>query len=140
MQAWQFFRDGLARMLGNGVDQLFCNVEEALAWAGTDRLDVAIAELKDIAKTCNVTLGAAGSMTIQDGHSIEVPGFKVRAVDTNGAGDIYAGAFLAMTCHGWEAAAATRFANYAAAQLVTHIGARLHGISDYEHLRASFSE
>ena len=44
-----FFRDGLTTMLGNGVHQLFCNEEEALAWTRTDRIDIAVNELRDIA-------------------------------------------------------------------------------------------
>ena len=51
-------------MLGNGVHTLFCNAEEALAWSKTDRLDVAIAELSDIAQELYVTLGASGAQAI----------------------------------------------------------------------------
>ena len=133
-----FFREGLERILGNGVDQLFCNEEEALSWAGTDRLDVAIAELKDIARTCNITLGARGSLSIINGTETAVPGTEVKAVDTNGAGDIYAGAYLAMVSQGVDAVGATRFANHAAAHLVTQIGARLHTIADYAALKETF--
>jgi fructokinase len=133
-----FFRDGLEKILGNGVDQLFCNEEEALAWAGTDRLDIALAELKDIARTCNVTLGARGSLCIADGEQKQVPGTPVKAVDTNGAGDIYAGAYLALVAQGAEPVAATRFANYAASQLVTFVGARLHSVEDYAVLKNGF--
>ncbi len=133
------FRDGLEQILGNGVDQLFCNEEEALSWARTDRLDVAIHELKDIARVCNITLGSAGSLSVIDGKQTAVAGYQVRAVDTNGAGDIYAGAYLAMICKGQEPIYATRFANFAAAQLVTHIGARLPKISGYQQLLAKFN-
>lgn len=132
-------RDGLEQILGNGVDQLFCNEEEALTWARTDRLDVAIHELKDIARVCNITLGAAGSLSVIDGKQTAVGGYQVRAVDTNGAGDIYAGSYLAMICKGKEPTYATRFANFAAAQLVTHIGARLPTISGYRQLLAKFN-
>lgn len=132
------FRAGLEQILGNGVDQLFCNEEEALSWARTDRLDVAIHELKDIARVCNITLGAAGSLSVIDGKQTPVAGYKVQAVDTNGAGDIYAGAYLAMICKGKEPTEATRFANFAAAHLVTHIGARLPKIAGYHQLLERF--
>ncbi len=134
-----FFREQLEQILGNGVDQLFCNEEEALAWAGTDRLDVAINELKDIARNCNITLGAKGSLCVDGSEQSEVPGTQVKAVDTNGAGDIYAGAYLAMIAAGAEPVEATKFANYAAAQLVTHIGARLHTAADYATLKNTYS-
>ena len=83
------FKANLQRILGNGVHSLFCNEEEALAWAGTDRLDVAISELKDIAEEVFVTVGARGSVIVDgQGRQQESPGHAVTPVDTNGAGDI----------------------------------------------------
>ena len=68
------FKENLLRILGNGVHSLFCNEEEALSWASTDRLDVAIAELKDIAQEVYITLGANGSAVIdQVGHQHQAP-------------------------------------------------------------------
>lgn len=86
----KIFRDSLTAILGNGVDHLFCNEEEALEWAGTDRLDVAVAELKDIGRAVNITVGARGSVLIVGNKRTDVPGFPVTPLDTNGAGDIYA--------------------------------------------------
>lgn len=121
----ELFRDELEAMLGNGVDHLFCNEEEALQWCRTDRLDVALRELKDIARCLNVTLGAEGTLTF-DGHvQHQVNGFPVSAVDTNGAGDIFAGACLWAMLKGHELSAAARFGNYAASQLVANYGPRL---------------
>ena len=62
-----------------------------------------------------------------------------KAIDTNGAGDIYAGAYLALVAQGADVVDATRFANYAAAQLVTHLGARLHSTAEYAALKAAFN-
>ena len=134
----RIFRDPLTAMLGNGVDHLFCNEEEALDWAGTDRLDIAVAELKDIARSVNITLGARGSLVIDDRDRWEVPGFSVTPIDTNGAGDIYSGACLA----GWTADmppdVAARFANFAAAHLITRYGARLPAQADYQRVLDDF--
>ena len=69
----EFFRDALVEILGNGVDHLFCNEEEALTWAGTDRIDVAVAELKDIGRNLNITLGAKGSLAVTPGGQSMVP-------------------------------------------------------------------
>jgi len=134
----QFCRDGLVEMLGNGIDQLFCNEEEALAWAGTDRLDIALQELKDIACEVYVTLGAKGSIAMSRDGTHDAPGVVVKPVDTTGAGDIYAGACLAARAQGASALDAARFANHCAAELITHYGARLQTISDYQQLRAQF--
>ena len=131
-------RDGLVQMLGEGVRQLFCNEEEALAWTGADRLDIALRELTDIAPNVNVTLGAAGSLTATKGAHRHVEGFPSAAVDTTGAGDIYAGACIHALARGAEPVAAARFANFAAAALVAQHGARLPSVGDYQKLRQRF--
>ncbi len=134
----EFFRDGLTAMLGNGVHQLFCNEEEALAWTRTDRIDIAVNELRDIAPCVNITLGSDGCLVATNAGRRRVPGFQVAANDTTGAGDIYAGACLYVLNHGGTAEAAARFANYAAAQLVTRYGARLANAAAYRTLRNEF--
>jgi sugar/nucleoside kinase (ribokinase family) len=121
----EFFRDALVEILGNGVDHLFCNEEEALTWAGTDRLDIAVAELKDIGRNLNVTLGAKGSLAVTpDGQSM-VAGYPADAVDTTGAGDMYAGGCLYGWTQGLSAEEAAGLGNFAAATLVQTYGARL---------------
>lgn len=134
----EFFRDPLQNMLGNGVTQVFCNEEEALSWARTDRLDIAIAELKDIAPELYVTLGAEGSLAITPHHQGTAAGFEVDAIDTTGAGDIYAGAVIAARLNGAEPTDAARFANYCAAQIVARYGARFKTVQEYQALKAAF--
>jgi sugar/nucleoside kinase (ribokinase family) len=134
----QFFRDELERILGNGVDHLFCNEEEALAWARTDRLDVAVAELKDIGRAVNVTLGKRGSLVVAQHGQTLVPGVDVRAVDTNGAGDMYAGACLHGWCIGMSPEQAAAFGNFAAGQLVQTYGARLRRLEHYRRTLAAY--
>ncbi|MFU8813765.1 MAG: adenosine kinase [Pseudomonadales bacterium] len=134
----EFFRDNLAQILGNGVDHLFCNEEEALAWARTDRLDLAVAELKDIGRAVNITLGKNGSLAVTRGAQKLVPGLEVPAVDTNGAGDMYAGACLHGWCAGMEPEQAAAFGNFAAARLVQTYGARLRQLDDYRATLGAF--
>ena len=134
------FKANLQRILGNGVQSLFCNEEEALAWAATDRLDIAISELKDIAEEVYVTVGAKGSVVIdKQGQQLESPGLAVQPVDTNGAGDIFAGACLAARCQGATPAEATKFANHAAAHLITQYGARLKTPQAYAELKSAYT-
>jgi sugar/nucleoside kinase (ribokinase family) len=125
-------------MLGNGVDHLFCNEEEALDWAHTDRLDIAVAELKDIARSVNVTIGPRGSLVVAGHERWEVPGFSVTPIDTTGAGDIYAGACIAGWCAGMDARAAARFGNFAASRVITRYGARLPTLADYHTVLDDF--
>ena len=130
----ELFRDNLVEILGNGVDHLFCNEEEALTWAKTDRIDVAAAELSDIARGVSITLGAAGSMVIHGTQRSEVPGVAVKVVDTSGAGDSYAGAALFAMAENWEPERGAKLANHAAAQVVSRFGARLGSADDYKQL------
>mgnify|MGYP003700903885 FL=1 len=127
----EIFRDNLVKILGNGVDHLFCNEEEALTWAGTDRLDIAVNELKDIGRALNVTLGRQGSLAVTPDGQTMVPGYAVKAVDTNGAGDMYAGACLYGWCAGMSPEQAAAFGNFAAARLVQTYGARMRRVEDY---------
>ena len=133
-----FFRDGLTAILGNGIDTLFCNAEEALAWANTDRLDVAIAELSDIAKEIYVTMGAQGARVVSDSGTKDVAGDPHQPLDTNGAGDMFSGACLAARLQGALPEDAARFANHAAAKVIMQFGARLPTLADYHALKDRF--
>jgi len=120
-----FCRDGLDTIIGDGVDYLFCNEDEALAFTKTDCLSDAISSLIDICQTLIITLGAKGSVIVEDGQTIEVAGVEVIPVDTNGAGDLFAGSFLHGLCSGLSLADAGKLASFASAQLVTQFGPRL---------------
>lgn len=136
----EFFREEMKKILGNGVDHLFCNEEEALAWAKTDRLDIAVRELKDIARSLNITLGSHGSLVVEAHSEHPVSGYPVDAVDTNGAGDIYAGACLFGWCVDMAPEQAAAFGNFAAAALVQRYGARLKKVTDYATVLSEFKK
>jgi ribokinase len=70
-----------------------------------------------------ITLGADGAWLATDSFAGEVPGFKVEAVDTVGAGDTFIGAFVTRLIEGAEAREAARFGCAAAALAVTRRGA-----------------
>ena len=112
-------------MIGNGVDLLFCNESEALGWADTDSLDTAIDSLKQIANTFAITLGAEGALLFDGEKEIHIAGNKVSAIDTNGAGDMFAGAFIYAISHGHSFETAGKLASLASAQVVASYGPRL---------------
>lgn len=128
----------LIKMLGNGVDTIFCNEEEALTWCRADRLDIAAKELGDIAPEIAVTLGSKGCMLFHEGRLVRVGTTKVRPVDMNGAGDMFAGAFLACKSRNLTSMMAARFANHAAAKAVQTVGPRLASLQDYRDLWTAF--
>ncbi len=132
----EFFRDGLLEMLGDGVDMVFCNEDEALGWAKTKDLDAAIEALKEVAKTFAITLGAKGALVFDGNQLIQIAPNVVKAVDTNGAGDMFAGAFLYGITNGLGFAEAGRLASRASAEVVSNYGPRLPAARHAELLAA----
>jgi len=122
----KFFREGLMEMMGpNGVDLLFCNTSEAFAFTETDNLIEAREILKKHAKTFVITCGENGAI-IWDGTTfIDIEPYAVKAVDSNGAGDMYAGAFLFAITHNHSHASAGKLASLAASRVVSQFGPRL---------------
>ncbi|MEO0946723.1 MAG: adenosine kinase [Cyanobacteria bacterium J06641_5] len=121
----KFFKPGFLEIIAEGIDFIFANESEALTMAETEDLGTAIAYLKTLARGFAITLGAKGSL-IFDGQSlIEIAPVPVKAVDTVGAGDMYAGAFLYGITHAMSYERSGNLASLAAARLVTNLGARL---------------
>lgn len=131
----QFFKDGLREMIGGGVDLLFCNEDEAKGWAETDDLDVAVSALKKIAKAFAITLGAKGAMIFDGEKLVSIDAKPVDAIDTNGAGDMFAGAYLYGLSQGWDTKKIGAFACAAAGKVVSGFGPRL-AIKEHQVLLA----
>ncbi|MGA1262478.1 MAG: adenosine kinase [Prochlorothrix sp.] len=121
----KFFKDGLLEMIGEGVDLLFANETEALTLAETEDLETAIAQLKTLSRAFAITRGPAGSVVFDGENLLEVAGYPVAAIDTVGAGDSYAGAFLYGLTQGMGYAKAGDLASRVSSQLVTQYGPRL---------------
>jgi sugar/nucleoside kinase (ribokinase family) len=110
----KFFRQGLLEMIGSGVEL-----------AGTEDLTEAVKYLKTISKTFALTLGAKGSLIFDGQTLIEIAPFPVTAIDTVGAGDMYAGGVLYGLTNGMDWATAGRLGSISSAKLVTIPGARM---------------
>ncbi len=121
----KFFKSGLLEMIGSGVDLLFANEFEAMGMAGSDDLHQAVDYLKTISRNFAITRGPEGAL-VWDGQTlIEIDPVKVEAVDTLGAGDMFAGAFLFGLSQGWSHQRAGDLAAAASAKLVTSLGPRI---------------
>ncbi len=125
MSMINFCRPGLEAMLGDGLDYLFCNEEEAQVWCGSKDLDAITAQLARLARVVCLTRSAKGCIVIEGGTQTAVPAASVQAIDTNGAGDMFAGAFLYAVTQGYSNAKAAWLANQAAGQVVSQYGNRL---------------
>jgi sugar/nucleoside kinase (ribokinase family) len=78
-----------------------------------------------LAKTVCITRGPQGCLIVQGAERLSVPTVPVKAVDTNGAGDMFAGAFLYGVSQGWPPTQAATLANRCAAAVVSQHGNRL---------------
>lgn len=120
-----YFKEGLIEIIGDKVDLLFCNHDEALAWTDTDNIESATEALKQTAHSFAITLGAKGALLFDGKNTHNIAGHPVTPVDTNGAGDMFAGAFLYSLTQGESFPAAGNFASRAAAKVVSQFGPRL---------------
>ncbi len=120
-----YFKEGLLEMIGEGVDLLFANEAEAKGMANTQDLQEAIAYLKGIARTFAITRGPQGALVYDGEKLLEIDPVPVEALDTVGAGDLFAGAFLYGLTQGWAHGRAGALAAASAAKLVSRFGPRL---------------
>ncbi len=121
----EFFKEGLLEMIGAGVDLLFCNIDEAKQWTGEETAEAAFKQLSNLAKNVVITQGSKGAL-IFDGHqTISINPDETKAIDANGAGDAFAGAFLYAINNGYDYKKAGELASITASQVVSQYGARL---------------
>ena len=121
----KYFRNEMAEVVGDGVDLLFCNEEEAMLYTETDSVLEAREELKKIAQRFVITLGKNGAMIFDGDTFVDIESYAVEAIDSNGAGDMFAGAFLFGITHGHSYAEAGKIASLAASKVVSQFGPRL---------------
>lgn len=120
-----FCREGLDTMIGTGVDLLFCNEEEARAYTGKDSIDAALEALKAIGGEVVITRGDKGAVIWDGTQRLDIAAVAVDAIDSNGAGDMFAGAYLYAITQGHDRTHAGQLAARAASQVVAQFGPRL---------------
>ena len=121
----EYFHKELTETIGEGIDLLFCNESEALAYTGKNSIDEAVEVIKTFARSFAITLGSKGALIYDGALAHKIEPFPIKAVDTNGAGDMFAGAYLYAITHGYSIADAGRLASLAASHVVQQFGPRL---------------
>ncbi len=121
----RFFKPQLLEIIGNGIDLIFANEYEALELGETDRLEDAISYLKTLTHSFAITRGSKGSIVYDGTDLTEIAPTPVKAIDTVGAGDMYAGGVLYGITHGFSLAEAGVLGSRASAELVTDLGPRM---------------
>lgn len=121
----KYFREEMEEIVGASVDLLFCNQEEALLFTQTDNLIDARAALGKVAKKFVITQGKNGSLIFDGDTFINIEPYDVTAIDSNGAGDMFSGAFLYGITNGHTYASAGKLASKASSEVVSKYGPRL---------------
>ncbi len=118
-------RDTFWSVLREFADVVFLNEEEARSLAEVEDPEEACRAIAAAAglTTTVVKLGGRGSMVLHDGELVRVPIHKVKAIDTTGAGDAYAGGYLYGLSRGWSPERCGALATRVAAMTVAQIGA-----------------
>lgn len=109
-----------------GIDVFLPNKEEGAVLTGCKEPEDIARELQVLYPGALVILklDADGALVWQDGVGHHVPPATDKLVDATGAGDSFAGAFLARYLRGVPAAEAARFATQVSAWVIEHLGAR----------------
>lgn len=120
------YRDEFRALVEGGtVDLLFANESELKSLYQTADFDSAVAALRGHAKLAVVTRSEKGALVVTPEKIEAVDAFPVAdVVDTTGAGDLFAAGFLYGFARGLPHAASARLGALAAAEVISHLGAR----------------
>jgi len=128
----KFAKDGLLNMLGNKVAVIFCNSEEAKLFTDKKQVKASARSLLEYCQTAVVTDGANGAIIAHkpdDDSDIEIYEIATpvvaNVIDTNGAGDNYAGAFLYALSQQYSLLECGHLASEVSAQVIQEFGPRL---------------
>ncbi len=103
---------------------------------GTRDIGAALQQLREMhAGLLCATIGAEGAIALDGDRLVHSPAFKVQAVDTTGAGDVFRAGFIYGTLQGWDTPRVLRFANAAAGLSCTRAGA-IGGVPALEEIEA----
>jgi sugar/nucleoside kinase (ribokinase family) len=119
------YRDEFRALIRDKVDILFGNESEITSLYEVDTFEGALEMARKEAKIAALTRSEKGSVVIKGSETHAVPAAPVsKIVDTTGAGDLYAAGFLFGFTHGKPLAECARLGGIAAAEVISHVGAR----------------
>lgn len=118
-------RQEMWELIEGPVDLFFCNEEEAKSLTEKSDPIEAAHEIHKHAENVALTLGANGSILMHEGEVIAIEGVDVAAIDTTGAGDMYAAGLLYGITNGMNWKQAGHLASHAAGRIVSQLGARM---------------
>lgn len=122
----KYFREKFLNILNHKIDLLFCNQEEAKTFTGENDFKKCCKKMLEYSELVVITKGDKGSLIISNsGENIEIKPKNVTPLDTVGAGDTYAGAFLYGINNGLSLRKSGELASSLSSKVVTKLGPRL---------------
>ncbi len=119
------FKDKFYEIESFGLDYIFGNDDEAIAFIDAGNIEEAVNALQAKSYVSIITMGEKGSTVVTKDEIINTPRVNIEAVDTNGAGDMFAGSFLFALLQNNDLKTCAEFANYGASRVVETFGPRL---------------
>jgi sugar/nucleoside kinase (ribokinase family) len=118
-------RDSFLDLIRNDIDVVFANESEIKSLYQTQNFDGAMRAIQKDCPTAVLTRSADGCVVIRGDEIHAAPAFPVsHVVDVTGAGDLFAAGFLYGLTHGRPLAQCAQLGALAAAEVISHIGAR----------------
>ena len=118
-------RESFIELVENYIDILFANEDEITSLYQTSDLDLAIKNVEGKCELASITLGKNGSILISKNKKTNIDPYSFgKAIDTTGAGDLYAGGFLKGLSAGLSPLISAKMGSICAGQIVTQLGSR----------------
>ncbi len=111
-------------LVESDVDILFANEDEITRLYEVETFDEALHRVRGHCDIAALTRGALGSVIVAGDDMHVIDAHPTQVVDTTGAGDLYAAGFLYGFTHGQDLATSGKLASLAAAEVISHLGAR----------------
>ena len=118
-------RDSFLNLINDFVDILFCNEEELKSLFKLNDLEQCKIKIQSLCELTAITLGEKGSLIVCKNKTELIKPFSFgEAIDTTGAGDIFAGGFIHGLIHNFSLSDCGRIGSICAGHIVTQIGSR----------------
>ena len=128
----------LTELIEIKCDLIFCNEGEAIEFCGVDSEREIFENFRKYTSSLVITKGPEGCVGFERSHEFQVPGIKVNAIDTNGAGDMFAGSVLHGLINSRNLEDSAKFGCFAASKTVQRSGPRLTQ-DEYKEIKKTFS-
>ena len=132
------FEKELKELISMKCDLIFCNEIEAMDFSGSKEESEIFSYFRNFTPNLVITKGSEGCSGFEQSQEFHVPGIKVEAIDTNGAGDMFAGAVMNAISESKSLEESARFGCFAASKTVQSSGPRLTS-EEYKKIKETFS-